>query len=192
MARSLIVKIVLGCCVLGIVAACGRPIDTAHPQGSGEPRPEATVSGPPAQPTGDTGQGSGVVQSHGGAVKDHVSFVDYLCSQGLTVEIIGDTEQPFLRGKGTQLRVSGGKLTRAADIQSYHYDDTALKANGVAVAAADVDGIAPDGNPRTMRISWVATPHFFHRERIIVLYLGDDPAVLTLLTKALGQQFAGG
>ena len=190
--QSLILRIVLGVCVLGIISACGRPAATPLAGGGVEPRPAATVSGAPTQPSGEARQGPGAVQSHGGAVRDHVTFVDYLRSQGLTVEIVGEVQQPFLRAKGTRLRVSGGELTRPAEIQSYHYDDMELKANGVETAATDANGIAPDGNPKTMRISWVATPHFFHRERIIVLYLGDDPAVLALLTKALGQQFAGG
>ena len=40
-------------------------------------------------------------------------------------------------------------------------------------------------------ITWVAPPHFFHRERVVALYTGSDRALLTLLTEALGPQFAG-
>ena len=39
---------------------------------------------------------------------------------------------------------------------------------------------------------WMATPHFFKSGKLIVLYLGDDVAVMTLLTGLLGPQFAGG
>ena len=42
-----------------------------------------------------------------------------------------------------------------------------------------------------MRISWIAPPHFFRKERVIVLYLGTDAKVLAVLTELLGAQFAG-
>lgn len=38
---------------------------------------------------------------------------------------------------------------------------------------------------------WIAPPHFFLSGRIIVLYVGVDPRVHTLLTTLLGEQFAG-
>ena len=39
---------------------------------------------------------------------------------------------------------------------------------------------------------WMATPHFFKSGKLIVLYLGDDVEVMTLLTGLLGPQFAWG
>ena len=38
---------------------------------------------------------------------------------------------------------------------------------------------------------WVGDPHFYQKERIIVLYVGDDPAIEELLEYVLGSQFAG-
>ena len=136
------------------------------------------------------GPGAPVV-SHGGPVKDHVSFVDALRAKGLVVDIAGSVEQPFLRGRGTVLRVSGGSIKQPAELQSFNYDDTDLRTNGLNVAADDASQIERDGNPKTMRISWIAQPHFFRRERVIVLYLGSDSSLLTLLTELLGPQFAG-
>jgi hypothetical protein len=40
-------------------------------------------------------------------------------------------------------------------------------------------------------VTWVAAPHFYQAGRILVLYVGDDPAILELLEGALGPQFAG-
>jgi len=34
-------------------------------------------------------------------------------------------------------------------------------------------------------------PHFYYKEKIIVLYVGDDPAIEELLESVLGSQFAG-
>jgi len=140
---------------------------------------------PTAQP------GAPVVSSHGGPIKDHVSFVDHLRATGLTVDIVGDVQQPFLRAKGTQLHLSGGDLKQPVDIQSYNYDDTDLGTDGLAAAQADAAQIEPNGMPKTTNVQWNAAPHWFRTERVIVLYLGDDPAVLGLLTTLLGPQFAG-
>ncbi|MDP9380011.1 MAG: hypothetical protein M3Q29_07660 [Chloroflexota bacterium] len=130
-------------------------------------------------------------QSHQGPVRNHVSFVDHLRSKGLSVEILGEVRQPFLRVKGTRLRVSGGDINSPAELQSYNYDDTDLQADGVQVAEADTERIGPDGNPEGVMVHWVKPPHFFHREQLIVLYVGDDPSVLALLEGMLGPQFAG-
>ncbi|GAC1561581.1 MAG: hypothetical protein NVS4B8_06290 [Herpetosiphon sp.] len=130
-------------------------------------------------------------QSHGGPVTDHVSFVDHLRATGVTVEIAGSVQQPFLRPVGTTLRLSGGPITQPSDIQSYNYDDQEHGTGGVKAAAADAQQIGPDGNPRLMMISWLASPHFFRKERLIVIFVGDNPAVLKVLTDALGPQFAG-
>ncbi len=152
--------------------------------------PSATPRPASAEPTRATGAATPIV-SHGGPVKDHVSFVDALRAKGLTVEIVGSIEQPFLRAKGTSLRTSGGNLKQPAELQSFNYDDTDLRTDGLKAAAEDAAQIEPDGNPKTMRISWIAPPHFFRKERVIVLYVGSDSTVLALLTELLGPQFAG-
>ena len=40
-------------------------------------------------------------------------------------------------------------------------------------------------------VRWMAAPHFFRRSRVIALYLGNDPKVLSALQQVLGSQFAG-
>ncbi len=134
----------------------------------------------------------GVVVSHGGPVRDHVSLVDTLRSQGLSVEVAGLVQQPFLRVKGTLLRLTGRDLEQPVEIQSYNYDDTDLEMDGVKAARDDAATIGPDGSTRTMQISWTGTPHFFRKERVIVIYVGEDQAVLDHLAEALGPPFASG
>ncbi len=137
-------------------------------------------------------QGVGSVpQSHGGPVRDHVSFVDNLRAAGYTVSPSGDVQQPFLLPRGTLLRISGGDLTAPADLQSFSYDDRDLGTDGMAAAQADVNQIQPDGQPRTARVTWSGPPHFFHKDRVIVLYVGSDPQLLGELQVLLGPQFAG-
>ena len=129
--------------------------------------------------------------SHGGPVRDHVSFVDNLRAQGLTVEIVGNVQQPFLRPPGTKLRISGGALTQPAEVESFNYDDTDLQMNGIRAADQDTSQIQPNGTPKTATVTWNGPPHFFRTQRVLVLYVGTDPAVLKLLADTLGPQFAG-
>lgn len=129
--------------------------------------------------------GTPAAVSHGGPVTDHVSFVDALRGRGITVSIGGEIQQPFLYPEsGTLLLLDGPGLAGQAEVQSFEYADP-------AAATADASQIEPDGNLRTVMITWIAPPHFFRRERLIVLYVGEDPAVVALLTDLLGPQFAG-
>jgi hypothetical protein len=137
-------------------------------------------------------QGVGSVpQSHGGPVRDHVSFVDTLRAAGYAVSPIGDVQQPFLRPRGTLLRISGGDLTAPAEVQSFNYDDRDLGTDGLAAAQADAAQIQPDGQPKNARVTWSGPPHFFHTDRSIVLFVGSDPPLLRELEALLGPQFAG-
>jgi hypothetical protein len=43
----------------------------------------------------------------------------------------------------------------------------------------------------TKNMQWKDTPHFFRKENEIVLYVGNDPAVLAQLKVNFGDQFAG-
>lgn len=123
--------------------------------------------------------------THGeSVVVDHVIFVDHLRQKDLTVEISGEVEQPFLKIKGILLEVSGGDLAAKADIQSFEYEDAAS-------AEAEAKRLGPRGAPtEVLHITWLDSPHFFQAGRIIILYVGNDEALLDLLTELLGPQFA--
>ena len=182
--------------LLALLFACGQPAPAVTTAGTAEPRPTVTAEPTPtpeatAEPQASAAQQVETVASHGGPVRDHVSFVDHLRARGFAVDPIGNVEQPFLQAQGTILRISGGKLTQPAEVQSYDYNDTDFGGNGAGAAEADAQQVGPDGNPRTAIIEWVAPPHFFRKERAFVIYIGDDPAVLEVLTEALGPQFAG-
>jgi len=124
-------------------------------------------------------------------VRDHVSFVDNLRAAGYSVSPSGDVQQPFLRPRGTLLQISSGDLSAPAEVQSFNYDDRDLGTDGLAAAQADADQIQPDGQPKTARVTWLGPPHFFHKARLIVLYVGSDPQLLRELETLLGTQFAG-
>ncbi len=92
----------------------------------------------------------------------------------------GDTiEQAFFSVTGQIIKVNG------ADVQVFEY-------GSAEAMEADASQVAPDGGAvGTSMVTWMATPHFFKAGRVLVLYVGDDAAVLDLLEPVLGEQFAG-
>ncbi len=123
--------------------------------------------------------------SHGGPVRDHVSFVDALRARRVTVGISSEAPlQRDLRGHGTRLVISATDITQAV-VDSYNYDPTDLAPVGDASRLAEEDA----ARLRTSLPSGAL--HAYRRERVIVLYMGDDAAVKRLLSDVLGPQFAG-
>lgn len=117
--------------------------------------------------------------SHGGPVRDHVSLVDTLRAQGLTVEPTGSISQPFFPIPGQALRVND------QDIQVFEFEDP----SAVQSQAKD---ISPDGmSVGNTLVQWINPPHFFLSGKVIVLYLGTDAELLKKLETALGKQIAG-
>ena len=118
--------------------------------------------------------------SHGGPVRDHVSLVDTLRAQGLTVEPTGPISQPFFPMPGQALKVNEEK------IQVFEFADS-------SAARSQSETISPDGLSIDQTIiQWINPPHFFSTGKIIVLYVGSDPALLGQLEVAMGKQIAGG
>lgn len=178
-----------GLLILVVLAACGQApaqtSGTASDQASGattDPsQAPVTIGGGTSGPT----QGGPVVMSHGGALTGHVGLVDNLRAKGLMVEPTSEIEQPFLGVKGTTLRISGGEIKEPAEIQSFEYPSA-------DAADADLSQIGADGNPKNSIVEWTGAPHFFRKEQLVVLYVGEDQAVVNLLAELLGPQIAGG
>ena len=117
--------------------------------------------------------------SHGGPVRDHVSLVDTLRTQGLTVEPTGPISQPFFPMPGQTLKVNG------EDIQVFEFQDS-------SAMESEAKEISTDGmSVGNTVIQWINPPHFFATGKIIVLYLGTDAELLKNLETALGKQIAG-
>ena len=104
-----------------------------------------------------------------------------LRARGATVKLLSErVSQPVFSVRGRILLVSDEPVW----IFSY---PTTIKANNDA-AKISADGMTI-GNSKP---SWLGTPHFFRKPRMIVLYLGDEPRLLDILNRAIGRQFAGG
>ena len=114
------------------------------------------------------------------AVGDDVeSLAEALRTAGVTVESGDEIEQPFFTVAGQVLKVNG------ADVQVFVYDTAeAMEAEATQVAE---DG----GSVGTNMVNWVESPHFYKFGRTLVLYVGEDPTVKSLLEGIFGPQFAG-
>lgn len=172
---------------LGGPVAAGAPVATA---GDECPHPGSTPVAEGATPAYETlatpETATPASATHGKSLVDSTDLIQALETCDLTVETVDAVHQPFLQPEsGVVLQLSGGSLDQPAEIQVFEYPDAES-------VAADAAQIGPDGNPLTMMIHWLATPHFFQSGRLIVLYIGDDQTVVDLLTALLGPPFAGG
>jgi len=112
-------------------------------------------------------------------VEDQASLIAALQASGATVETGEPITQVFFRPEGNIIKVNG------ADVQVFEYESVEAMEN-------EASQVAPDGGSiGTSMVTWMDTPHFYKAGRIIVLYVGSDEAVLSLLEKVMGPQFAG-
>ena len=110
---------------------------------------------------------------------DFASLVETLRRSAAVVETDTTVSQPFFSVPARLIRLEG------EDVQVFEYGDG-------AVAKAEAQRVSPDG----MRIGsysalWLASPHFYARDRVIALYLGDTAAIINALRGAIAPQFAG-
>ena len=113
------------------------------------------------------------------AVQDQASLISALQTSGATMETGDSITQPFFTAEGHTVKVNG------ADLQIFEYENA-------EAMEKEASQVAPDGGSiGTSMVNWMDTPHFYKGGRIIVLYVGSDGALLELLNKVLGPQFAG-
>jgi hypothetical protein len=116
---------------------------------------------------------------------------------GLSVSrIAGAPKEIFFGGSTrTELRASD------ASVQAHVFATPEEAAAAASAVTADGSGV-PTGEGGVALVEWVGTPHFFARDRIIVLYLSPrldshavdaatDQLVLKTLQSEMGSQFAG-
>ena len=119
------------------------------------------------------------IASHGNPIGGHVEFVDALRAAGASIERSEPITQAFFTPEGNILKVNG------ADVQVFEYESEEAMESEAAQVEPD------DGSIGTTMVTWVDTPHFYKAGSIIVLYVGSDDAILSLLEEVLGPQFAG-
>jgi hypothetical protein len=112
--------------------------------------------------------------------KRNISIESELREQGLTIHTIENVEQPFFKIPGKAIVVNNDQM-----IQVFEFINSKEAGNVRST-------ISPDGMTiATSKPFWAEPPHFFHRERVILLYVGQDKKILTALKAVFGPQFAG-
>jgi len=112
-------------------------------------------------------------------VADYASLLGSLRAKGAKVEAAGEVSQPFFSVPGKVLKVNGG------DVQVFEYADAHASEAQASLVSADGSEVGRS------KVGWVGPPHFFRRDKIIALYIGDDPTTIKALSDVLGTQFAG-
>src|SRR6266498_4047670 len=104
------------------------------------------------------------------------AVVRALQQQGATVTRAGTLPQssyPFFSVSAQLLHVNG------ADVQVFEYASATR-------ADSDASKVSPTGSPiGQSQISWMDTPNFYKRDRLIVLYVGDSADILRPLEMVL-------
>lgn len=107
-------------------------------------------------------------------------FLTELREKGVEPEKGDSVEQAFFSVIGTSVNVNG------ESVQVFEYDSAeTMESDAVLVDASG----SPIG---TTMVAWMATPHFYKKGRVLVLYVGDNAGTLEVLEGVLGTQFAGG
>jgi hypothetical protein len=106
-------------------------------------------------------------------------LAEQLRQSNLEVTEDGVMRQPYFTAIAHKLRVQG------ETVQVFEYPV-------VTMAKAEVLTVSEDGRSvATVDIPLAGPPHFYSRDRIIVLYVGGNPAIEGALTKTVGPPFAG-
>ena len=123
--------------------------------------------------------GAPVDTTPNGEVEELVDLVEALQAEGAQVEMGEAIQQPFLSVPGQIVKVNG------ADVQVFEY----ASAEDMGLEASQ---ISEEGSPiGTSNVTWIAPPHFHRSGRLLVLYVGEDQAVIDLIESIVGPQFAG-
>lgn len=123
---------------------------------------------------------AGSAVSHGGPVIDYVSLVDNLRGAGAIVKPISTVSQPFFIPEGQLIEVND------QNVQVFEFSRPA-EADSISKT------ISADGSiVGNTQIDWVSTVHFYKAGKLIVIYVGNNSELISLLEDILGPQFAGG
>ena len=126
-----------------------------------------------------------------GAVYSYDEFIDDLLDSGASIQIGGEVNLGFFSVQGRVARVND-ELTNV-----FEYDNETLAEKDVAIVDPDGGGMhrTTDEGEEAITFSWVGYPHFYHKGRLIILYVdvsyGSDYSTRNLLENILGPQFVG-
>lgn len=128
----------------------------------------------------EPGADAGADEEGDGVVDSAAELQDALEAAGLEVQPGEALREPLFE------TTAGSLMVGEAMIQLFEFADeaTAGAAAGTVNATGTIIG--------TKTIDWVERPHFYRQGKLIVLYAGDDEAILSALQEALGEPFVVG
>ena len=129
---------------------------------------------------------TGVPES--GLAAELTRLAEALRERGFSVEIQGPATLPFLTGMGAVWRVDAEGFDPEG-MTGYGYPDATSAAREASWFGADASSIVTETGAAS--ILWIATPHLFLNETLLVLYVGDNARLLMALNELLGTQIAG-
>ena len=110
---------------------------------------------------------------------DIAALMRELIDQGSPVEVGDDITQSFFSVPWQRI------IVHQESVQVFSYASS-------EAAQADADLVSPTGSTvGTSMITWVAPPHYYLRDSLLVLYVGSSGPVIDLLETIMGPQFAG-
>jgi hypothetical protein len=120
-------------------------------------------------------------------VTDYLTLLRYLRDSGASIVEKGEIHESFFDVEGRSVTVNGSA------IQVFEYANTeAMEAEASCVSSEGFTITKEKGDIGVgYCVGWINPPHFYKAGRIIVIYIGDDDSIISLLENALGTQFAG-
>lgn len=97
---------------------------------------------------------------------------------------VEDVEKDILQGQRKWLTINENE-----NISVYLYESSEKMEEDASYV--DKGGSSYSNGKNDALISWVSLPHFFKKDNIIVLYVGENPEIINALAELLGAQFAG-
>ena len=94
-----------------------------------------------------------------------------------------DVEKDILQGQRKWLTINENE-----NISVYLYESSEKMEEDASYVHKG--GSSYSNGKNDVEISWVSLPHFFKKDNIIVLYVGENPEVINALKELLGAQFA--
>ena len=122
-------------------------------------------------------------------ITNYSSFLDYLRDSGASIRDKGETSRGlFYDAEYRIVEVDG------ISMQVYEFasaKDMEANASGVSPCGTQITKDWGDGKFTDTHIDWIGIPHFYKVGGIIVIYIGDNYSIISILQNGFGKQFAG-
>jgi hypothetical protein len=120
-----------------------------------------------------------------GTLRNLMLFLEF---EGVQVESTDEATDHGFSVIGKSILADGERIS----VYEFANEDVA-KAKA-ALVSADGSTITREQGDEVIasHLSWLGTPHFYQKGRLIAIYVGDNARIKDLLEALLGPQFAGG